>query len=358
MINIEIYQRIEDIQSFLVDEFNYEVYNFFKKAKDKPWEGVFDTLDFFNFFYNNLEVFLKNQNKPIDLYEYFKSLDASDLIKYYFLEKFKEYIHYCSDKPEKKQDAQPLKKIWNTDLKDYHDELRTKIFTPKIQKVPKPIINISPYSRMWQEIEAELKLLSPEDQQKLLIKKKYSLSQEDIDASGHQTFHLDERKNFLKKITLKINELEDIAKISRFTSSNKPQPNEAPLKTNETVAESECSDDFDQEVKEIKNYFDKIDKKKGYNYAFLNSKDFDEYTQLLAKFFLNIDYELPAKPIRMKNKTKTKVAFFLGEIYRNHNRNYHITLTHDTSFHRIVRVLIYFKDIGDQALVRALTSSC
>lgn len=356
MIEIEEYERIEDIQSFLVSEFNCEMYNFFENAKEKPWKAAFDTLEFFNFFYINLNVFLKNKNKPIELCDFFKNLEANKIIKYYFLEKFEKYIHYLSDMPEKKEDVLHLKVIWGTGLNDYHEELKSKLYKVKIRKVPAPNVSISPYNRMWRELEAQLKLLNQEDQQELLIKKKYALNQEDIDASSQQTIHHDDRKKFIEKLTLKINELNDMRKLSKSTSSKQLPQDDASLEKNDTNKKSVPSDEFVEEVKMIREEFDAFPE--GYSYAFVSKQDYIIYTEILAKFFIGLDYKLPAEPIRMKHGTKTKIGSVLGEIYKKLKRGDKIVLSKDMDFHNIVRVLSYFKNIDDhKKLVRKITSS-
>lgn len=356
MREIKSNQKIKGILSLVVSEFNYEMYNFFEKAEEKPWEKAFNTLEFIKFFYINLYVFLKNKNKPIELCEYFKSLKANEIIKYYFLKKFEEYIHYLCDMPEKKEDVMHLKVIWGTGLNDYHEELKSKLYKVKIRKVPAPNVSISPYNRMWRELEAQLKLLNQEDQQELLIKKKYALNQEDIDASSQQTIHHDDKKKFIAKITLKINELDDMRKLSKSTSSKQLPQDDASLEKNDTNNKSVPSDEFDEEVKMIREEFDAFPE--GYSYAFVSKQDYIIYTEILAKFFIGLDYKLPAKPIRMKHGTKTKIGSVLGEIYKKLKRGDKIVLSKDMDFHNIVRVLSYFKNIDDhKKLVKKITGS-
>jgi hypothetical protein len=202
MLKIEDNERIEDIQSFLDNEFNVEIYKFFETAERKPWQGVFSTLDFFNFFYHQLGVVIKNKNKPIELIEYFKNLDATDIIKYYFFKKLEKYIHFIGKEPEKSEDVGHLKIIWKTGLEDYHKELKKKLFKIEILNLPAPNVTLSPFNRMWARVKNDISLLKePKEKIEFLQGIKETELIKSLDSHNDELeFLSNERANYIKKL--------------------------------------------------------------------------------------------------------------------------------------------------------------
>jgi hypothetical protein len=99
-------------------------------------------------------------------------------------------------------------------------------------------------------------------------------------------------------------------------------------------------------------YFNNIDKKQGWQYAFVSEQDFNLFTDILTNFFENNPYTLPQNPIQLKKGCKTKVAKVLGEIYKD---SCEIKLRTNNEFFEIIRVLSPFKNQTINDLYKALT---
>ncbi len=115
----------------------------------------------------------------------------------------------------------------------------------------------------------------------------------------------------------------------------------APIKEELTLCENSQRDSSNtlllktkQTIEMIFNRLGRNDE--GWKYAFWDENDYNEYVDLLAKFFAREDYSIPTVKIQLKRNTKTKVAKALGTI---HGEITHKNLKHDKPFFEIARVL-------------------
>jgi hypothetical protein len=95
--------------------------------------------------------------------------------------------------------------------------------------------------------------------------------------------------------------------------------------------------------------------KKGWEYAFINEKDYNQFTNILTSFFEYgyIVESLPETKIKLKKSCKTKVARVLGEIHKELS-NEDILHT-DTEYFKIIRILSRFETVKEEDLYKALT---
>lgn len=100
---------------------------------------------------------------------------------------------------------------------------------------------------------------------------------------------------------------------------------------------------------EIHDHFLAMDKK-GWEYAFFNETDYRKYLYLLESFFLNDITKIGDLIIKVRPRTRTKLAHTLGEIYKNQNAH----LRSNKEYYKIIRCLNEFKDDSDEVIYRAL----
>lgn len=99
---------------------------------------------------------------------------------------------------------------------------------------------------------------------------------------------------------------------------------------------------------EIKNSFEELDR--GYLYAFKSLEDFDFFTELLARFFDEKQYEIPSTGIPLKPRTDTQILSKLGDIYTSRLKN----MRKNTEYYNIVRVLKPFSEMSDEQLYKKM----
>ena len=101
----------------------------------------------------------------------------------------------------------------------------------------------------------------------------------------------------------------------------------------------------------IVNIFQEMDSSKGWEYAFRSQKDYNLFVDLLTNFFEYKTYSIPDTIIQLKRTCKTRVAKALGEIHKELSEN---SLTGDTKYFEIIRILNHFKDRSDFELAKAM----
>ncbi len=99
----------------------------------------------------------------------------------------------------------------------------------------------------------------------------------------------------------------------------------------------------------ILNMFDTMDKR-GWEYAFKTSADYNRFVDILTLFFEYKKYTLPKEPIQLKRGSKTKLGKILGEIHKELSEH---PLKSDAKYLELVRCLNHFADETD--LYKVLT---
>lgn len=99
----------------------------------------------------------------------------------------------------------------------------------------------------------------------------------------------------------------------------------------------------------IDNYFEAMHTK-GWNYAFQTEEDYNIFSGLLIAYFTFQSYNLPDAIIKLKKRTKTRIANVLREIHKDLSEK---TLRTDKEYFEIIRILNHFKNEVD--LYRTLT---
>jgi hypothetical protein len=101
----------------------------------------------------------------------------------------------------------------------------------------------------------------------------------------------------------------------------------------------------------IINELNKIDKNKGWNYAFRSENDFELFVNLLTKYFTHSDYNLPKEIIKLKINTKTRFAASLKSLY---NELSDIPFKSNVKYFEIIRTLNHFERLNDNEIYKAL----
>ncbi|MBP7679320.1 MAG: hypothetical protein KA096_02765 [Bacteroidales bacterium] len=95
-----------------------------------------------------------------------------------------------------------------------------------------------------------------------------------------------------------------------------------------------------------------IDNNQGWQYAFSSEKDKDIFIELLTLYFELKPYQLPTKPIKLRRRSKTKLASVLNNIYKQLGQS---ELKSNTKFFALVRVLNHFESYTNFDIYKALT---
>lgn len=72
----------KDIKQYLTDDFNITIYE--ELTQNDEWEGVFEPLEFFNIFYENVQIIYSNIDNPEGFIKHLKGLKFNSK-KYFFL---------------------------------------------------------------------------------------------------------------------------------------------------------------------------------------------------------------------------------------------------------------------------------
>jgi len=103
--------------------------------------------------------------------------------------------------------------------------------------------------------------------------------------------------------------------------------------------------------KKIENAFETLDQL-GWEYAFNNEKDYNLFVELLANFFENKHYKI-LPPIKLKRRTKTKIATVFNSIHKELSNC--DKLKEDIEYFKIIRVLNHFKNLSDNDIYKHIT---
>lgn len=90
----------------------------------------------------------------------------------------------------------------------------------------------------------------------------------------------------------------------------------------------------------------------GWEYAFFKKNDYELFVDILVNFFIGKVGQPPYDPIRLKRRTKNKIASVLRDIYY---RLRETSLRSDKDYFDALRVLLPFKDQGDDKIYKSLT---
>jgi hypothetical protein len=126
------------------------------------------------------------------------------------------------------------------------------------------------------------------------------------------------------------------------------QPQQTEVKTEQEIIEASRTKDII--LKELYG----IDKNKGWEYAFVNEKDLNDFADLLTRYFEYQPYDLPKKIIELKKDCRTRFAKSLRPIHKelsNENKK----LKSDIEFFEIIKVLNHFKKMSYEELYQAIT---
>lgn len=97
--------------------------------------------------------------------------------------------------------------------------------------------------------------------------------------------------------------------------------------------------------------FSKIDKNKGWSYAFKTENDFELFVNLLTKYFIHSDYILPKETIKLKINTKTRFAVCLKSL---HDDLSEVPFKSNIKYFEIIRTLNHFEGLNDTEIYKAL----
>lgn len=301
----------KDIGQHLTNDFNVSIYN--ELTESKEWQGTFEPLEFFNVFFENLQIINSNIDNLEGFKKHLKGLKFNSK-KYFFLisKLCDELYSVVVDMPEYKE------------LMNFYDYLNSQYNEGFAILYPEKVKEQQRESLKWLEEEekrandyfamftsfddVEKKLEHIDDNQekiKYLIKIKSKFLKELRD------FSLDER--FDEKCQIEINSLRELAKIdSEYNKSKLPKQ---PQPTKETPAKNESDAEHTEAIKKQFNFFTKDCPRKGKQ--ILNDDDFDKLINWTIYYYEN-DFKIPEikEPIKVVNTNMTYVILAFRYLFK------------------------------------------
>ncbi len=281
----------ENVDEYLDTDFNYKIYE--ELTENDEWKGVFEPLDFFNIFYENLALISNNIDNPQGFIEYLKG-QKFHIKKYLFLienlrDELFRVLHHMPENDE----------VWN--FCKYIDSECNEIFAilyPEKQKeleietlkrreaFDRDINDYLAKFTSFEDLEKDLELIDDiQEKIKILIKHKARFLKEKKD------FSLDER--FGEKCQIEIDMLKELAEIDS-------QPSE-PI---------DFKNNFDRVAEyDVYNHFKKLVEKK-----MLTDAELNEYLILAFQ-----EKKTPKKPFKLKREHSTKA--YVRKIFYTYFKN-------------------------------------
>lgn len=109
---------------------------------------------------------------------------------------------------------------------------------------------------------------------------------------------------------------------------------------------------YEKALEDIKNTLKDIDTIQEWQYCFINEDDFNRYAQILANYFINKRVINSDLEIRVKRKTKSRLAKTLRKIY---NYSTEEQLKDNQDFYKLLKVLSVFKHLSDKEILSSLS---
>jgi len=130
-----------------------------------------------------------------------------------------------------------------------------------------------------------------------------------------------------------------------LTAETKDQKANSKIIETNKIVDPETTEEYEKDLAMIINVFYTMHREK-WEYAFREEKDVKMISELIAKYYNGINYELPKYQILNTPKCKTILSAALRTIYLK-RRNIEIKLKDDNQFIEIVKMFQIYKDLTD-----------
>ena len=111
---------------------------------------------------------------------------------------------------------------------------------------------------------------------------------------------------------------------------------------------------YDNDFKSIINSFNALDANLRWNYAFRSEDDMYLITDLFARYFNQLPYEIPSNIIQNQKGSKTRLSSTIKEIYEL-DKKINISKKSDLKFIEILKILSVYQNLDDNRIYNAIT---
>lgn len=228
----------KDIKQYLTDDFNISIYK--ELTQNGEWNGTFEPLEFFNIFYENIQIINSNIDNPLFFLRYIEGLGYDSKKLYYLLSNHLELLNYQRIKGFENEEIMTFVSYIEEELGKLsailHPE-RVEWFENEGLKTLENFLTGGIDSNRY-DFEKVKEIIDGFDD--IYKKIKFLIEAKTEFLQNHTDFDFDKR--FGEKCQIQINSLKELAKIdSEFNKINLPKQPQQP--------ETKNSDESEHDVK-------------------------------------------------------------------------------------------------------------
>ena len=224
---------------------------------------------------------------------------------------------------------------------EYQEALREEEYNSRVYGDPvNQVFFKRPKAFSWEKCNDAEKLIDAINNKNVILKDPITIIQPSETISDKPVVLRRSNLEFLKteaeraKIAKNIDELDTI-----------PDPLSINIENTQVLPE-------ELTVREIIKYFNSTEKQ-GWEFAFIEEQDFNDFADLLALNLEQKSVTLPEKIFKLKKRTKTKVSAILKTI---HDEISNVdTLKGNTEYFDIIKLLSLFSDMNNDEIYKSLT---